>query len=95
MISLGGGLPSSDYFPFHRMDVKVPALGKFSEAETETSGVTLSIGKHDVQEGKSSYGKFGMRDLWICPLAHTYPRLGYCLELRPGNWVRPVAEMDY
>ena len=58
MISLGGGLPSSQYFPFESLDVKVPALGKFSEAETTVSGETITIGKHDVPLGKSSYGRF-------------------------------------
>ena len=55
IISLGGGLPSSDYFPFEHIDVKVPSVGKFSEAETKGSGKVLRIGKHDVPEGKSAY----------------------------------------
>ncbi|KAF8469547.1 aromatic amino acid aminotransferas-like protein [Kalaharituber pfeilii] len=55
MISLGGGLPSSDYFPFHQLDVKVPALGHFMEEETAKNGVTISIGKHDTTEGKSAF----------------------------------------
>jgi len=56
MISLGGGLPSSDYFPFHQVDVKVPALGKFTEQETAESGETMTIGKHDAAQGKSPFG---------------------------------------
>jgi aromatic amino acid aminotransferase I len=55
MISLGGGLPSSDYFPFEHIEVKVPALGRFSEAETKETGELLRIGKHDVPEGKSTF----------------------------------------
>ncbi|KAF8424635.1 aromatic amino acid aminotransferas-like protein [Tirmania nivea] len=55
MISLGGGLPSSDYFPFHQMDIKVPAIGKFTEQETAESGETMTIGKHDATEGKSPF----------------------------------------
>lgn len=55
MISLGGGLPSSDYFPFEYIDVKVPTVGKFSEAETAESGNVVRIGKHDVKTGKSAF----------------------------------------
>jgi aromatic amino acid aminotransferase I len=55
MISLGGGLPSSDYFPFESVDVKVPALGKWSEEETKETGEVMRIGKHDRREGKSEY----------------------------------------
>ena len=55
MISLGSGLPSSDYFPFEHIDVKVPAVGQFSEAETKKTGRIMRIGKHDVKEGKSAY----------------------------------------
>lgn len=55
MISLGGGLPSSSYFPFQYIDVKVPAIGRFSEAETSESGKVMHIGKHDVKEGKSAF----------------------------------------
>jgi aromatic amino acid aminotransferase I / 2-aminoadipate transaminase len=56
MISLGGGLPSSEYFPFEHIEIKVPSLGKWTEAETKESGEILRIGKHDVAEGKSSFG---------------------------------------
>jgi len=56
MISLGGGLPSSEYFPFERIDLKVPKPPHFSEKETEETGMTVSAGKHDVAEGKSLYG---------------------------------------
>lgn len=55
MISLGGGLPSSDYFPFEYIDIKVPTIGKFSEAETTESGKVVRIGKHDIKEGKSAF----------------------------------------
>ena len=55
MISLGGGLPSSEYFPFERIDIKVPQPPHFSEAETKSSGVVASAGKHDIAEGKSIY----------------------------------------
>lgn len=55
MISLGGGLPSSDYFPFENIDIKVPAPPRFSEEETATTGVVYSAGKHDVSKGKSLF----------------------------------------
>ena len=55
MISLGGGLPSSDYFPFENIAIKVPAPPHFSEMETAETGVVYSAGKHDVPEGKSLY----------------------------------------
>lgn len=60
LISLGGGLPSSDYFPFERIDVKVPIAPDFSERETLETGVVKTAGKHDIQEGKSLY------DLAVC-----------------------------
>lgn len=55
LISLGGGIPSSEYFPFEELSVKVPEVGHFSEAETKVSGVTLTAGKHDLAEGKSIF----------------------------------------
>ncbi|KAH9873458.1 hypothetical protein IAQ61_004081, partial [Plenodomus lingam] len=55
IISLGGGLPSSEYFPFEEVSVKVPQVGKFSEAETKESGVVITAGKHDLAEGKSNF----------------------------------------
>lgn len=53
IISLGGGIPSSEHFPFESLDIKVPSVGHFSEAETIESGVTLHTGKHELLEGKS------------------------------------------
>lgn len=55
LISLGGGLPSSQYFPFESMDVRVPAPPNFTEEQTKTSGQNLHMGKHDYAEGKSLY----------------------------------------
>jgi aromatic amino acid aminotransferase I len=55
LISLGGGLPSSEYFPFEQLSMKVPAIGHFSEAETKDSGVIITAGKHDLAENKSNY----------------------------------------
>ncbi|KAI9879971.1 MAG: Aromatic/aminoadipate aminotransferase 1, partial [Pleopsidium flavum] len=55
LISLGGGLPSSEYFPIESIDIKVPIPGHFSEQETKESGVILHTGKHDFAEGKGLY----------------------------------------
>lgn len=55
LISLGGGLPSSEYFPIEKIDFKMPIPPHFSEEETKETGVTISIGKHDIDEGKSLY----------------------------------------
>lgn len=55
IISLGGALPSSEYFPIDHFTVKVPAVPHFSEPETHSNGKTLEVGKHDVSEGKGAY----------------------------------------
>lgn len=55
MISLGGGLPSSEYFPFESIDMKIPTPPHFSETGTRESGISHRIGKHDIAEGKSLY----------------------------------------
>ncbi|KAL4864817.1 hypothetical protein BDV12DRAFT_7227 [Aspergillus spectabilis] len=55
LISLGGGLPSPEYFPFEELSVKVPTPPGFSPEATRQSGVSLVAGKHDIREGKSLY----------------------------------------
>ena len=55
MISLGGGLPSSDYFPFENISVKIPVPPRFSEQETVQTGQVLIAGKHDIKTGSSLY----------------------------------------
>ncbi|KAF2204481.1 aromatic amino acid aminotransferase 1 [Delitschia confertaspora ATCC 74209] len=55
LISLGGGLPSSEYFPFDSLSLKVPSVGHFTEPETQTSGVILTAGKHDLVQDKSIF----------------------------------------
>lgn len=55
LISLGGGLPSSEYFPFGEIDFKVPQVGGFSEQETRENGALLRAGKHDLAEDKSIF----------------------------------------
>ncbi|OCK73349.1 PLP-dependent transferase [Lepidopterella palustris CBS 459.81] len=55
LISLGGGLPSSEYFPFDTLALKVPSVPHFSELETQDSGVVISAGKHDLAADKSIF----------------------------------------
>ena len=55
MISLGGGLPSSQYFPIEHLDVKVPSVPQFTEEETKALGVVKRAGKHDIAEETSLY----------------------------------------
>lgn len=50
IISLGGGLPSSQTFPFASLGMTVPVPPRFSEEDTTTSGQTISIGKYDVRD---------------------------------------------
>jgi aromatic amino acid aminotransferase I len=56
LISLGGGLPSPEYFPFEEISVKVPTPPGFSPQETQESGAVLTAKKGDVQAGRSLYG---------------------------------------
>ena len=51
IISLGGGLPSAEYFPFEHLDIKVPTQPGFSPEATQQSGTVLHSGKHDIKEG--------------------------------------------
>ncbi|KAI9695638.1 MAG: Aromatic/aminoadipate aminotransferase 1 [Bogoriella megaspora] len=55
LISLGGGLPSSEYFPFDSLTVKVPTPGSWSEAETRSNGTVLTSGKYDLYQDISAY----------------------------------------
>lgn len=65
MISLGGGLPSHEYFPIQHLDIKVPNPPGFSPEATEKSGAVLHSGKHDIQEGKSLYGNCALQESYI------------------------------
>ena len=56
IISLGGGLPSSQYFPYESIDVKVPQAPHFTERDTKENGIVKRIGKYDIAEGKGLYG---------------------------------------
>ena len=55
MISLGGGLPSSAYFPIEHIEIKVPQVPHFTEEETAALGIIQRAGKHDIDDGKSIY----------------------------------------
>lgn len=55
LISLGGGLPSSEYFPFNELSVQVPQLGQWSEAEVHNHGAVIKAGKHDLRDDISAY----------------------------------------
>ncbi|KAF2224369.1 putative aromatic aminotransferase Aro8 [Elsinoe ampelina] len=55
MISLGGGLPSSEYFPFDELSVKVPTAGGYSEQAVHEFGQVLTAGKHDLANEKSLF----------------------------------------
>ena len=66
LISLGGGLPSSEYFPLERVDIKIPQPPYFSERETVETGTIETIGKHDIAQNKSLYGScFPFRKLCV------------------------------
>ncbi|KHN98506.1 Pyridoxal phosphate-dependent transferase, major domain protein [Metarhizium album ARSEF 1941] len=55
LISLGGGLPSSETFPFAELSMKVPVAPHFSERETLENGQTVTIGKYDVRDHDAVY----------------------------------------
>jgi aromatic amino acid aminotransferase I / 2-aminoadipate transaminase len=55
IISLGGALPCSEYFPIEEISIKIPSAPHFSEQETKASGVDVKTGKYDVSEGHGAY----------------------------------------
>jgi aromatic amino acid aminotransferase I len=55
LISLGGGLPSSQVFPFSELSMKVPAVPNFSEEETLHTAQTVHIGKYDARDRGGIY----------------------------------------
>lgn len=50
LISLGGGVPCPEYFPFDSISMKVPVPPRFTEQGTKHTGKTVTIGKHDATE---------------------------------------------
>jgi aromatic amino acid aminotransferase I len=59
MVSLGGGLPSSECFPFYDWSFRVPMPHDFPSKDSASADCpttqTVSIGKHDVKAGISEY----------------------------------------
>lgn len=56
LISLGGGLPSPEYFPIEQISAKFPTPPGFSPEETRESGTVMTASKGDVKNGNSLYG---------------------------------------
>ncbi|KAI8954861.1 aromatic amino acid aminotransferase-like protein [Xylaria longipes] len=50
LLSLGGGLPSSDNFPFESISMQVPHPPVFDNASIEEPGRDVTIGKHDIRD---------------------------------------------
>lgn len=55
IISLGGGLPCSEYFPIDEILIKIPSAPHFSEQEVKESGIVVNTGKYDATEGRGAY----------------------------------------
>ncbi|KAL7895774.1 pyridoxal phosphate-dependent transferase [Trichoderma sp. SZMC 28014] len=55
LISLGGGLPSSELFPLSEIDMKVAMPPDFSEKATARHGQNVTIGKYDVRDRDGTY----------------------------------------
>ena len=55
IISLGGGIPSSEYFPYDQMTLKVPTIDHFSEQQTHDMGTVVTAGKFDLEQGESLF----------------------------------------
>lgn len=59
LVSLGGGLPSSEHFPVYDCSLRVPTPPYFSEKNAispdSPTTKTVSIGKYDVNAGLSEY----------------------------------------
>lgn len=55
LISLCGGLPASEYFPFESLDFKVPRPPNFTDDQMRETGQVLHAGKYDYRDDKSLY----------------------------------------
>lgn len=56
LISIGGGLPSSEYFPFDEISFKAPRLGYCAQQQNgHVESEHMSIGMHDMALGKSGF----------------------------------------
>ncbi|KAK5624589.1 hypothetical protein RRF57_000305 [Xylaria bambusicola] len=50
MLSLGGGLPSSDNFPIESISMQVPQAPLFDKASTDIPESIVTVGKHDIRD---------------------------------------------
>ncbi|KAI1356275.1 aromatic amino acid aminotransferase-like protein [Xylaria sp. FL0043] len=78
MLSLGGGLPSSDNFPIESISMQVPQPPFFDKASTETTESTTTIGKYDIRD------KDGVFDLSVA--------LNYGQSIGSAQMLRWVTE---
>lgn len=69
MISLGGGLPSPEYFPIEQVSAKFPTPPGFSPEATRESGTVKTANKGDLKAGNSLYGRWwSFPTSWVCVL---------------------------
>ncbi|KIV89894.1 hypothetical protein PV10_07254 [Exophiala mesophila] len=76
-ISLCGGLPSPEYFPFHQVSAKTPVAPHFAQDQV-SEAATFSSGKYDTKTDDAMY------DLHIA--------LNYGQSMGPGALMRFVTE---
>lgn len=55
LLSLGGGLPSSECFPFSKLTFDAPSLSQLCDPLHEEGEQTISIGKNEILDGTSEY----------------------------------------
>ncbi|KAK2749227.1 Aromatic/aminoadipate aminotransferase 1 [Myotisia sp. PD_48] len=98
LISLGGGLPSSEYFPFENITIKSRSPAQFSDRTTEPE-LVLSSTKHDIQDGTSEFDldialNYGQSVGYAALLryvtehveiVHNPPYSDWSVELSPGS----------
>jgi hypothetical protein len=86
LISLGGGLPPSEYFPFDEISFKIRQPPHFFEVETKKCGKIATAGKYDIREGISQYGDFFYPYLALTAILTYAYRLGSCPQLWTSDW---------
>ncbi|KAH0555712.1 hypothetical protein GP486_006344, partial [Trichoglossum hirsutum] len=89
ILSLGPGAPSSQYYPFDDISLKIPSIGRFTEAEFMDSGVRVETRKYDMKESRSMYGTGSTQLLDFVTehtkLVHDPPYLDWQCVLTGGN----------
>ncbi|EHK22741.1 uncharacterized protein TRIVIDRAFT_28899 [Trichoderma virens Gv29-8] len=78
VISLGGGIPLSDYFPFEEVILRPSSLDNLNDGEKTSSQTTLHATKHDIADGTSEY------DLSVA--------LNYCQGSGSAQFMRWIVE---